>query len=344
MKKTMQAVAYLEPGRIEIKDMPVPHPARGELLVRVRAATTCGTDVKTYLRGHPKFPPPFIFGHEFGGDIIELGEGVNNFQIGDRVTANVNAECGQCFYCQKGQGNICENLEYNFGSFAEYHIIPQSIVRLNTFKIPEEISYPEAAVVEPLVCVVHGFRKLQVTKGDRVVILGAGGAIGLLFQQLAQLSGAEKVIAIGHSDFRLDLARELGAGVVHNSSKGDPYELVMEHTSGYGADKVIECAGRVETWETGVQVARRGGQVLWFGGLPKDSHVHMDPTRIHYGEIDLLNTHGGSARDAREAFELICSKKINTRILLTAELPLKETETALQRMIDGQAVKMVIKP
>ena len=147
MKKTMQAVAYLEPGRIEIKDVPVPHPASGELLVRVRAATTCGTDVKTYLRGHPRFPPPFIFGHEFGGDIIELGEGVSNFQIGDRVTANVNAECGHCFYCQKGQGNICENLEYNFGSFAEYHIIPQSIVRLNTFKIPEEISYPEAAVV-----------------------------------------------------------------------------------------------------------------------------------------------------------------------------------------------------
>ncbi|MDP2777654.1 MAG: alcohol dehydrogenase catalytic domain-containing protein, partial [Anaerolineales bacterium] len=166
MAKKMLAAVYLGPEKIELSTVPIPEPAAGELLVKVRAATTCGTDVKTYRRGHPKFPPPFIFGHEFGGDIVKVGEGVERYHEGMRVTANVFAECGECFYCKKGQGNICENLVYNFGAFAEYMIIPASIVRRTTFEIPAHIPYAHAALLEPLVTVVHGWHKVAIQPGE----------------------------------------------------------------------------------------------------------------------------------------------------------------------------------
>lgn len=156
MAKEMCAAVYLGPEKIELNTVPIPEPAAGELLVKVRVATSCGTDVKTYRRGHPKFSPPFIFGHEFGGDIVKVGEGVERFHEGMRVTANVFAECGECFYCKKGQGNICANPVYNFGAFAEYMIIPASIVRRTTFEIPAYIPYAHAALLEPLATVVHG--------------------------------------------------------------------------------------------------------------------------------------------------------------------------------------------
>jgi len=167
MAKEMLAAVFLGPEKIELRNLPIPEPKEGELLVKVRAALTCGTDVKTYRRGHPKFPPPFVFGHEFGGDIVKVGEGVERFHEGMRVTANVFAECGECFYCKHRQGNICANLVYNFGAFAEYMIIPASIVCRTTFEIPAHIPYAHAALLEPLVTVVHGWHKAAVQPGKR---------------------------------------------------------------------------------------------------------------------------------------------------------------------------------
>ena len=206
MVKEMRAAVYLGPEKIELRTVPIPEPVEGEILVKVRAATTCGTDVKTYRRGHPKFPPPFIFGHEFGGDVVKVGDGVQNFREGMRVTANVFAECGECFYCKRGQGNICSNLVYNFGAFAEYMIIPASIVRRATFEIPAHIPYAHAALLEPLVTVVHGWHKVAIRPGETVAIIGAGGPISLMFIQLLLRSGAGRVIAVGHSSARLDVA------------------------------------------------------------------------------------------------------------------------------------------
>ncbi len=199
MEEKMRAAVYLGPEKIEMRTVSIPEPAAGEILVKVRAATTCGTDVKTYRRGHPKFPPPFIFGHEFGGDIVKVGEGVEKFRVGMRVTANVFAECGECFYCKHGQGNICTNLVYNFGAFAEYMIIPEPIVRRTTFEIPSHIPYAHAALLEPLVTVVHGWHKVGIQPGETVAIIGAGGPISLMFLQLALRAGASQVIAVGHS-------------------------------------------------------------------------------------------------------------------------------------------------
>jgi L-iditol 2-dehydrogenase len=344
MAEEMRVVVYLGHEQIELRTLPIPTPGEGELLVKIRAALTCGTDVKTYRRGHPKFPPPFVFGHEFGGDVAAVGRGVTKFREGMRVTANVFAECGECFFCQRGQGNLCENLVYNFGAFAEYMLIPASIVRRTTFEIPAHVSYAEAAVLEPLVTVVHGWHKLAIKPGETVAILGAGGPISLMHLQLALRSGARQVIAIGHSPARLKIASSLGATHVINAKERDTVTAIRDLTGGYGADAVIECAGTRLAWETAVEGVRRGGRVLWFGGLPGGSKVEVDAGRVHYGEIDLLNMHGGTAEEAREAFTLITSGHVNVAPLLNGELPLEQVELALQKMICGEVVKLIINP
>lgn len=344
MTQEMHAAVYLGPERIELRTVPIPEPADGELLVKICAATTCGTDVKTYRRGHPKFPPPFIFGHEFGGDVVKVGKGVENFREGMRVTANVFAECGECFYCKRGQGNLCVNLIYNFGAFAEYMIIPASIVRATTFEIPAHVPYAHAAFLEPLVTVVHGWHKVAVQPGETVAILGAGGPISLMFMQLLLRSGAGQVIAVGHSAARLDVARQLGASHTINSHEKNEILAVRDLTQGYGVDLVIECAGSRSTWESSMEVVRRGGRVLWFGGLPGGTKVEVDAARVHYGEIDLLNMHGGTTRHAREAFDLLISGVVNVAPLLNGELPLQQVELALKRMIAGEVVKIAIVP
>jgi L-iditol 2-dehydrogenase len=218
----------LGPEQIELRSLPIPEPKEGELLVKVRAALTCGTDVKTYRRGHPKFPPPFVFGHEFGGDVVAVGKGVNAFREGMRVTANVFAECGECFYCSTDREIYVRNLVYNFGAFAEYMIIPASIVRRTTFEIPAHISYAQAALLEPLVTVVHGWHKVAVQPGETVAIIGAGGPISLMFIQLLLHNGAGQVIAIGHSSSRLAVAKELGATQVINAKKTDTITAIRE--------------------------------------------------------------------------------------------------------------------
>ena len=342
--ETMRSAVYLGPEQIELRQVLIPHPGPGEVLVRVRAALTCGTDLKTYRRGHPKFPPPFAFGHEFGGDVVATGAGVEAFRPGMRLTANVFAECGQCFFCQRGQGNLCENLVYNFGAFSEYMIIPASIVQRTTFEIPPHISYQEAAIVEPLTTVVHGQGRIAIQPGEVVAILGAGGAVGLLHQQLALQAGARQVIAIGHSDTRLEVARQLGAAITINAHREDTVQAVRELSGGYGADVVIECAGTQHAWETAVETVRRGGRVLWFGGLPAGTRVSVDAARVHYGEINLINIHGGTAADSRTAFDLIVNQKIQVQPLISGQYPLEQLETALHRMANGEALKIAILP
>lgn len=341
--QTMRAIVYTAPGQIELQRLPIPEPGPGELIVRVRAALTCGTDVKTYRRGHPKISPPSVFGHEFAGDIFKVGEGIKNFKTGMRVTANVFAGCGECFFCRNGQDHLCENMTYNFGAFAEYHRIPAGIASRGTIKIPDHVSYESAAILEPLITVVHGFKLLSLKPGETLAILGAGGPISLLFLQLALRTGA-RVIAIGHSDVRLAAARQLGAHLVINAHRDDALAAIRDRTEGRGADAVLECAGKKETWEQAVALVRRGGRVLWFGGLPAGTNIELDAARLHYGAINLLNTHGGTFEDAREAFELISSGAIDTKPLFSAEMPLEKLEDALKKMIAGEVVKVIIRP
>lgn len=339
----MRAVVYHGPKNLRVEIVPVPEIEPDEMLVKVRSATTCGTDVKTYLRGHPKYPPPFLFGHEFSGDVVRVGSMVKGFEPGARVTASCFGPCGSCYHCKHLQENLCENMSYNFATYAEYLRLTGPFVRRNTLIVPENLSYSQAAMLEPLSSVIHGHKLLKILPGESVVILGSG-SVGLMHLQLAKARGAAEIILVDNNPKRLGYALELGATNVINAKELDPIRIVKEYTSGYGADVAIEAAGVKTTWETAPRMTRKGGRVLWFGGLPAGTEVILDGPAIHYGEITLLNTHGNAPADFWEACNLVSSGIVKTDFLLSGEMPLEEIEKALQWMSEGRIMKVSINP
>jgi len=342
--ETMRAVVYLEPGVLELRQVPIPSIGPDDILVRVRVALTCGTDVKTYRRGHPKILPPTLFGHEFAGDVVAVGQEVQGFEPGMRVVAGNSAPCNLCFYCKHGQQNLCDNLLINLGAFAEYIKVPGPIVRQNTYRIPDALPYRHAALMEPLSCVVHGQDLVQIRPGETVIIVGAGGPIGLMHLQLALRQGAAQVIAVDLKDWRLAVAKRLGATRIVNPEREDPVAVVRDLTDGRGADVSIESAGAKVTWLTAVAAARKGGRVLWFGGLPSGTRIEVDAARVHYDELTLIGPYHLTPMDCFRALQLIKAGVIDADALITHELPLERLEEGLQMMMEGQCVKTAIVP
>jgi L-iditol 2-dehydrogenase len=344
-QESMRGVMYLAPGEIELRQVPIPEPGPDEVLVKVRTALTDGTDLKTFRRGHPNITPPVLFGHEFAGDIVEVGAEVTRFQPGMRIVPHNSAPCHTCYYCKRGQHSMCDNLFFNkSGAYAEYAVVPGNILKLNAFEIPDHLTYAQAAVMEPLSCVVHGQDVIRIQPGETVAIIGAGGSIGLMHLQLALQRGATQVIAVDLKDNKLALAEQLGATRTINADKEDPVELIKELTGGHGVDVAIESAGAVEAWESAVNTVRKGGRVLWFGGLKPGTMIELDTKWVHYGELTLYGVFHATPIDVQRAFDFISSGIINTEVLITGELPLERLEDALQMMIRGDCVKMAIRP
>src|SRR6266481_5755232 len=278
----MAAVLYGK-EHLQVEPVAVPEIDRGDILVRVQVALTCGTDVKVFQRGYHArmIVPPAVFGHELAGDIVALGEGVTRFSTGQRVVAANSAPCDRCYFCSRGLENLCEDLLFNNGAYAEYIRIPARIVQRNTYLIPDKVGYQDAALVEPLACVVRGFEETAPQAGDTIAIVGLG-PIGLMFVKLAKLYGC-RVIAVGRRKTQLDRAEELGADeLVAAADHSDPVLAIRELTEGRGADVAIEAVGKPQTWEWAVNMVRRGGTVNFFGGCPNDSLVHLDSARLHY--------------------------------------------------------------
>lgn len=340
----MRAQYFIEPLKIELRNVPVPEVGDDDVLVKVHVATTCGTDLKTYLRGYPKIIPPVRFGHELAGEVVEVGKNVKKFAVGQRVVPHNSAPCGLCFYCKHEQSNLCPDLFINWGAFAEYILIPGSIVRLNMYPIPDHISYAQAALMEPLSTVVHGQRVCPVQLGDTVAIIGAGGPIGLMHLQLSLRSGASKVIAVDLRDLRLRVAEQFGATRIVNPQNQDILEVIREETNGRGVDVAIEASGSESGWQQAIQVVRPGGKALLFGGLPGGSIVGMDATKIHYGEVQVYGVFHSTPQDVYVAYNLICQEIVDTRSLISCELPLENLEEAFYRMQKGTAVKVAIRP
>src|SRR3954469_5352912 len=238
---------------IKIERVPIPRVETGEVLIKVQVALTCGTDLKVFQRGyHAKMiKPPALFGHELAGTIEEVGENVKNFRRGQRVVALNSAPCGACFYCQKRQENLFEDLLFNNGAYAEYIKVPRRIVEANMLAIPDGVSYEAAAMVEPLACVLRGLHETGVEIGDTVAVIG-GGPIGLMFMQAAKVSGM-KVIAVVKRDEQASAARKFGADeIVQTSKSADPINSILALTNGRGADVVIEAVGRPQAWQWAV--------------------------------------------------------------------------------------------
>jgi L-iditol 2-dehydrogenase len=331
---------------IKIEKVPIPSLERGEVLVKVNVALTCGTDLKVFQRGYHArmIVPPALFGHELSGVIAEVGPGVRDFKRGMRVVALNSAPCGSCFYCLKHQENLCEDLLFNNGAYAEYIRIPRRIVETNMLALPDDVSFESAAMTEPLACALRGLQETGADIGDIVTVIGAG-SLGLMLVRVAKLNGC-KVISVVKRAEQTAAAKQFGAdNVVQIDKIKDPVEAVVGITEGRGSDIVIEAVGRPQTWQWSVDMVRRGGVVNFFGGCASGTKVELDTNRLHYSEINLKATFHHTPQTVRRAFALIAEKKITSNDFVTGEAPLSKLKQVLQQMIDrGSQIKTAIIP
>jgi L-iditol 2-dehydrogenase len=332
---------------VKIERVPIPRVSEGEVLVKVQVALTCGTDLKVYQRGYHArmIVPPALFGHELAGVIEEVGPGVRGFKKGMRVVALNSAPCQMCFYCSKHQANLCEDLLFNNGAYAEYIRIPRRIVDINMLAIPPDVSYEEAAMVEPLACVLRGLHETGVEIGDTVTVIG-GGPIGLMFVQVAKAVGCN-VISVVKRDSQVQAAKHMGAHeVVQISKVKDPVEAVRRVSPEMrGSDVVVEAVGRPEAWEMAIDMVRKGGTVNLFGGCASGTKVQLDTNRLHYSEVTLKATFHHTPETVRRAFALIAEKKIRSTDYITGEAPLSRLQQVFHHMLDRNGdIKTAIIP
>jgi len=318
----MAAVLYGKEN-LQVEAVAVPNIGNADILVRVKVALTCGTDVKVFRRGYHArmIVPPAVFGHELAGDVVAVGEEVRSIRPGERVVAANSAPCDTCFFCRRDLENLCEDLLFNNGAYAEYIRIPARIVKRNTYVIPEHVSYHDAALVEPLACVLRGFEETAPRPGDTISIIGLG-PIGLMFVKLAKLYGC-RVIAVGRRKTQLDRAASLGADeLIEAHSDSNPVPAIRRLTHGRGVDIAIEAVGRPQTWHWAVDMVRRGGTVNFFGGCPNDSKVSLDTALLHYSEITCKATFHHTPAYIRKALDLICAGHITAAFFVNSEEPL----------------------
>lgn len=341
----MNAVLYYAPENIKYENIDVKEPKEGEILVKVKAALTCGTDVKTYHRGHPVLikETPSGFGHEFSGIVEAVGEGVTKFKLGDRVVAANTAPCMECYHCRIGEYNLCENLHFLNGAYADYIIIPKQIADINTYKIPEHMSFEEAAFVEPLANVVHGIERTYIKPGQSVGIVGAG-PIGLMLARYAKIKGA-KVIMAGRNPMKLELARTFAQvdEVIDLNLEPDPVLAFKSHSrEGKGLDVAIEAVGLPEIWERMFKLVRKGGTVHLFGGCKSGTSINIDTGRLHYDEVKVIGVFHHTPQYVKQALDLIASGKIDVTKLITHRMKLKDLEQAIKMHKNGETLKILI--
>lgn len=343
----MKAIQYYGPQNIKLEEVMVKPPQDGEVVVKVVSALTCGTDVKTYRRGHPVLIKniPSGFGHEFSGIVEKIGRGVEKFKPGDRVVAANSAPCGHCFYCRRGEYNLCENLDLLNGAYAEYITVPARIVEKNMLVLPDNLGFDRAAFCEPLANVVHGVERTGINPGNTVGIIGIG-PIGLMFARLAKLKGA-RVIVAGRNPIKLKMAEEFSQvdEIVDLNKYPNPEKIFRAFTEEEkGLDIAIECVGLPEIWERIFSCVRPGGTVHFFGGCKSGSTVTFDTTRMHYGDITMMSVFHHTPKYFRMALDYIASGEVEVEKLITDTLPLEKVEYAMQQHIKGKAIKFLIKP
>jgi L-iditol 2-dehydrogenase len=320
---------------LRMEQIEVPRIAADEVLLKVKVALTCGTDLKVWKRGyHAKMiTPPAVFGHELAGEIAAIGSEVGGgLRVGLRVVPANSAPCGECFYCDKDQENLCENLLFNNGAYAEYVGIPGRIVRKNLHVIPANVSYIDAAMVEPLACVLRGIDETGIHPGDTVAVIGCG-PIGLQFVRMLSVQGAN-VIAVGKRQSQVDAAMHVGAlEALDVSGLEDPIARVRELTAGrHGADAVIEAAGVPQTWDWALKMVRPGGTVNLFAGCARGTKMEIEPAALHYSNITIKSSFHHTPRFIREALAAVARGDVRASDFVTSEAPLRELPHVFEQM------------
>lgn len=325
----MRQLFLQKPLDLTLRQVEPPHPGPGEITVKVKAALTCGTDLKFYRRGHPRWPLPSGFGHEFSGEVLEVGEGVA-WEPGAPVMVAPSAPCGQCPECRKGLENLCPQCMQVMilGAFADVVRIPAPIVQKNLYPKPPQLDWWQAALLEPLACVVYGLGLVDARR--KVAILGAG-PIGLLYAALARKT-ARSVVVLGRSPKRLGIARELGV------------ETTTDIQDTKGADLVIECTGQPGVWEDAVTLTAKGGTVLFYGGCPGGTTIALDPRDVLERGLCLKGAFHFTPDAVRTARELLIAGAIPSQLLITDVHPLDDYRNAFARLDRGEAVKLGLEP
>lgn len=336
--REMSAAVLYGKEDLRVCRVAVPQPGRGEMVVRVEAALTCGTDLKVYRRGYHArmLKPPMPFGHELAGTVAAVGEGVTQFAVGDRVVPLNSAPCDACFFCLHGQQNLCDDLLFNNGAYAEYLLVPARIVAKNTLLLPVGLAFEQAAMTEPLACVMRGLEESGARPGDSMIVIGAG-PIGLMFLHAAALAGVD-VIAVVKREDQVDSARRMGARqVLQIDPAGDRDRIIAAARAltpeGRGADVVIEAVAAPATWEWAVEMVRKGGVVNFFGGPPAGTEVALDTNRLHYGDITLKASFHHTPSTCRTAFELIAGGRFRAEEFITGRASLDELPELFRAML-----------
>jgi L-iditol 2-dehydrogenase len=346
----MKVIRFHAPGDVRVEDAPDPVPGPGDVKIRVRSCSTCGTDVKIFRFGHHHIVPPRVMGHEIAGEVVQVGAEVDGWRAGDRVQVIAAVPCGRCGECRRGRMTVCPNQEsmgYHYdGGFAEYMVVPAKVLAVDGLnRIPDNLAYAEASVAEPLACVLNGQNLARVGPGDDVVVIGSG-PIGCLHVRLARARGADRVFLVELNRQRLDLA----AGLVHPDAaicaqEVDPVDAIVKATDGRGADVIITAAASGAAQEQAITMAARQGRISFFGGLPKDKPtITCDSNLVHYRELTIVGANGSSPAHNKEALRLIAAGDVPVTDLITHRLPLDATVDAFGIVARGEAIKVTIEP
>ena len=350
MVQTMNAIVVKDLMDFELQEVPLPEtPDRG-LLLKVNACGLCGSDLRTLRSGHERVTFPWILGHEIAGEVVEVGtEYRGQWQPGDELAVAPEVYCGVCDFCIGGEFELCDNQRQIAqdwpGGFAEYVAIPEAAVRFGAIqRKPDGLDPSFAAVSEPISACVNGQEKGRVGLGDTVTIIGAG-PIGCIHTSMARARGAGKVFIADIHDERLEMAKAFGPDETINASETDLVQAVRGSTDGKGADVVVTATPAPVASVQAVEMARKGGRILIFGGLPKDdSKPGVDMNLIHYHGLHVIGTTTLAPRHQRVALELIAAGRIPAEKLVTHRLPLSEFEKGVDLALEGKALKVVFLP
>lgn len=344
----MKAAVFHEPGRVTVEDLPVPHVGRDDILIKVRAASICGTDLRIIGNGHFKLPAgqPRVLGHETAGVVSKVGSDVTGYTVGDRVSVTPNVGCGRCPWCRRGLNNMCPDYEaFGItidGGFEEYMRVPGfALARGNVFHLPDGLAFEDAALIEPFSCCLRGQAAVQVGVDDTVVVVGAG-PIGLFHVKLAKLAGARRIIVSNWTAPRLAAAKQAGADVVVDVQNEDLATVVAEVTNGQGADVVITCVSSAEIQSQAVDLVGTHGRVNFFAGLGKGQRVEVDTNRLHYKGIQLTGTTGSSNADYERALALVGEGRVSFGDIVSRTFSVDDIHAAVEHASSGLGMKAMV--
>jgi len=341
----VRVAMYYNNHDVRLEEQEIPKIGPGEVLIKIISSGICGSDVMEWYRIKKA---PLVLGHEIAGDIVEVGEGVSDFKVGDRVTATHHVPCGRCEYCQRGQHSLCtliSNTKYYPGGFAEYVRVPSiNVETRGVLKLPDSVSYDEGSFTEPLGCVVRGLRVMGIEPARSLLVLGSGLS-GQLVIRAAKAYGVGKIIATDLNDWRLQMAQRSGAEVTVNAGKEDVIERVLAETNGEGVDYVIPTAGAPVLFDQAMQTVRKGGTVLMYGIMTPGTKVEFDIFPFWKKQVKLVSTYAAAPRDLAEALELIRAGRVPVADMITHRLPLEETQKGFELVASGgDSMKVIIEP